>query len=110
MRPLRRTILQFSQIRLTLERTFMTGPIVKKSATQKPRNAGCSWSLRCLICPRPGRLIAINRPDRPQNLPTPQAVRDLACGGIGRLYAKGGFVHKQTRHQIWAKSEGPDPF
>jgi hypothetical protein len=31
MRPLRRTILQFSQIRLTLERTFMTAPIVKKA-------------------------------------------------------------------------------
>jgi hypothetical protein len=26
MRPLRRTILQFSQMRLTLERTFMTNP------------------------------------------------------------------------------------
>jgi hypothetical protein len=34
MRPLRRTILQFSQIRLTLERTFMTGPIVTKAQHQ----------------------------------------------------------------------------
>src|ERR1700690_3254590 len=34
MRPLRRTILQLSQIRLTLERTFMTGPIVTKAQHQ----------------------------------------------------------------------------
>jgi hypothetical protein len=35
MRPLRRTILQFSQMRLTLERTFMTGGSVPRLACSR---------------------------------------------------------------------------
>jgi hypothetical protein len=107
MRPLRRTILQFSQIRLTLERTFMTGPIVKK------RNAKAAkrWMLSLpparyvAACPLSGRLIAINRPDRPPTADTPSGPRP-GLRGIGRLYAKGGVVHKQTRQRICVKSEG----
>jgi hypothetical protein len=104
MRPLRRTILQFSQILLTLERTFMTGPIVKKAQ----RRSRETLDARGLFAARSARHPAvwsrsIARIDHP--LATPQAVRDPACAGIGRLYAKGRFVHKQTQQRICAKSE-----
>ena len=36
MRPLRRTILQFSQMRLTLERTFMTTAALPSDAATRP--------------------------------------------------------------------------
>jgi hypothetical protein len=79
MRPLRRTILQFSQIRLTLERTFMTELPFPGDATIPPVPAGC-FRLGAINLPFDSsrNRTAPNSTDHPRpgrRLPTPRAAQ-----------------------------------
>src|SRR5580704_3871842 len=68
MRPLRRTILQFSQMRLTLERTFMTQTALPSDAALRPVATG---ELRSGALGRLSIQIGIETTPRQTNSPPP---------------------------------------